>query len=190
MNAIAVFFEQLITDHGIGWIIGQGFGVIAILCGFISYQVRTQRQLLLMQSITAVVFSTHYALIGAYTAMALNLVNIARNAAYDYRLRKGITNKIIPIFFVAVQTALGLLTFEAWYSILVIIGIGANTYCMSFSNPQNVRKSILFTCPLVLTYDLLVQSVGGCIYETVAIVSGAIGISRFAKQSREASALH
>lgn len=178
MDAIINFFKQILEANGIAWMIGQGFGIVAIILGFISYQVRTQRQILFMQSTVAVVFCVHYFLIGAYSGMAMNAVNIIRNLFYDYRTRKGIDSKLIPIAFVIIQAFMCVFTWEAWYSVFVLIGICVNTYCMSFSNPQNVRKSILVTSPFVLTYDIFARSLGGSIYESVALVSAFIGILR------------
>lgn len=172
------FFKELLDAHGAAWMIGQGFGILAIILGFISYQVRTQRQILFMQSTVAIVFCIHYFLIGAYSGMAMNAVNVVRNVAYDYRTQKGIRSKAIPIAFVLVQIVMCALTWEAWYSVFVLLGVGINTYCMSFADPQNVRKSILVTSPFVLTYDLFARSVGGMIYESVALVSAGIGILR------------
>ena len=178
MQGIIDFFSGLLTEHGAAWLVGQGFGIIAIIFGFITYQVRTQRQILLMQSAVAVFFGVHYLLIGAYSGMAMNFANIARNFFYDRRTQKGSKSQLIPIIFVLVQCVMCVLTWEAWYSVFVLLGIGINTYCMSFSNPQNVRKSILVTSPLVLTYDIFARSIGGSIYESVALVSAFIGILR------------
>ena len=174
---------ELCETYGIPWMVGQFFGIVAIVLGFISYQLRTQRQLLFMQGAVALVFCVHYLLIGAYSAMAMNVVNIGRTFAYDYRSQRGIKSHLIPIIFVAVQCIMCALTWEAWYSVFVLIGIGMNTYCMSFSNSQSIRKSIFITSPLVLTYDILASSIGGAIYETVAIVSAFVGILRnFSKE--------
>lgn len=187
MDTVIRLLEQLIETNGVPWIVGQGFGILAIILGFLSYQVHTQRQILLMQSAVALVFCIHYGLIGAYSALAMNGVNIVRNIAYDYRTRKGIKTRLIPILFVAIQALMCAITWDGWFSIFVLLGIGINTYCMSFADPQNVRKSILVTSPLVLTYDIFVRSVGGGIYESIALISAAIGILRFRKRSDEGS---
>jgi hypothetical protein len=60
----------------------------------------------------------------------------------------------------------------------VLLGLVINTVCMAFPDAQKVRKSILVTSPLVLTYDVFVLSVGGIVYESVAILSSLIGILR------------
>ena len=178
METVINFLKNILDTYGILWIIGQGFGIVAIILGFLSYQVKTQRQIIFMQSLVAAVFCIHYGLIGAYSALAMNAVNIVRNIVYDYRVKKGIKSKLIPIIFVVMQVVMCALTWEAWYSVFVLIGIGINTYAMSLYNSQHVRKSILISSPLVLTYDILAGSVGGSIYESVVMISAAVGIIR------------
>lgn len=171
-------FREWIDTYGVLWLVGQGFGIIAIILGFVSYQLKTKRQLLLMQSGVALMFCLHYFFIGAYSGMVVNVLNIARNIVYDVRTSKGMKTKGVPIAFVALQAVLCLLAWDDWYSVFILVGICINTYCMSLADPQTVRKSILVTSPLVLIYDLYSASIGGTVYETVALVSAVIGIWR------------
>ena len=108
----------------------------------------------------------------------MNAVCLVRTFVYDNRLRKSSKSNVIPIIFVIIQCVMCALTWEAWYSVFVLVGIGINTYCMSFYDPQKVRKSILVTSPMVIIYDVLAGSIGGVIYESVAIISSAVGIAR------------
>ena len=160
------------------YIIGQILGGVSILLGFLSFQMRTQKGLILMQTATAISFCAHYLLIGAITGMALNVIATVRNIIYYYRNQRGSKELISPIVFSVIMLAAVILTWEAWYSILVLMGLVLNTLAMSFSNPQRVRASILVTSPMVLAYDVFVLSVGGIIYESVAISSACIGIFR------------
>lgn len=160
------------------YILGQVLGGVAIILGFISYQLKTQKQLLLFQLITAAVFSAHYALIGAYSGMAMNLVGIVRTFTYRIYNDKSSTPPALPIFFAVVMAGLCALSWEAWYSVFVLFGLVIHTLCLAFRNPNNVRKSILVTSPLVLIYDAFAGSWGGMVYESVAIISSVIGILR------------
>ncbi|MBQ8236433.1 MAG: YgjV family protein [Clostridia bacterium] len=190
MEALITLFENLIAEYGVLWLIGQGFGIIAIVLGFVSYQVKTKRSLLFMQGAVAFTFLIHYFLIGAYSGMAMTALNIVRNIVYDARTKKGITSKWIPIAFVAVQAVMCLFTWDGWYSIFILVGICINTYCMSLPNPQTVRKSILITSPMVLVYDIFARSIGGTVYESVALLSAVIGILRNRKRDGKRTAAH
>lgn len=155
------------------------------MLGFLSYQMHTQKQLLLLQTLTSVVFVFHYLLIGATSGMAMNVINVFRNIVYYERNRRGSNDKILPIGFAVVLGTIGLLSWEAWYSIFVVLGLIINTLCMAFPDPQKVRKSILVTSPMVLIYDAFALSYGGIVYESVAIVSSLIGILRKRRSKSE-----
>ena len=158
-------------------------GVVAIAFGFISYQMKTQKQLLAMQLATCIIFCVHYLLIGAFTGMAMNCVGVLRNIVYYHRNKRGDTRMLWPVIFAVVMGIMGLLTWDAWYSVFVFVGLIINTLCFAFSDPQKVRGSILVTSPLVLIYDIFTLSIGGIIYESVAIISSLIGIFRNKKQA-------
>jgi hypothetical protein len=164
------------------FIVGQLLGFVAIVLGVLSYQMKTQRGLLMLQVATAAVFVLHYAMIGAISGMALNLVCVVRNIAFYIRHRMGREGKLLPLAFTALTAVVGILTWEAWYSIFIFVALVINAFCMSFSNAQNVRKSILITSPLVMIYDAITRSVGGFIYEGVAIASSVVGILRYRKR--------
>ncbi len=124
-------------------------------------------------------FVLHFWLIGSATGMALNVVALLRNAAYYCRERQGKHGALLPVFFTAVMAIVGVFTWEAWYSVFMLAGLAINSYCMSFYDPQKVRASILVSSPMTLTYDVFVLSLGGAVYEAVAVVSAAIGLWRF-----------
>ena len=159
--------------------IAQGLGVLAIILGFVSYQVKSRKKLLMVQLITTAVFVVHYLLLGAYTGMIMNSVGIVRTSFFYNKDKPFFSWKGWPIVFAVISFGMGIWAWEAWYSIFVLLGLVIHTVCVSFNDPQNIRKSILVTSPLVLIYDLFARSWSGAVYETVAVVSSAIGIYRF-----------
>ena len=167
------------------YIIGQIFGIIAVILGFVTYQVRTQKKLLFVQILTTLVFVIHYLLIGAVSGMALNMVAMVRNIVYSRRDLKIFSSKGWPATFAVIMGIMGLLSWQGWYSVFVVLGLVINSLCMAFKDSQKIRKSILVTSPLVLIYDAFALSVGGMIYESVAIVSALVGILRFRKEKTE-----
>ena len=160
-------------------IIAQILGVFAIILGFVSYQTKSSKSVLALQSLTTVTFTVHYLLLNAYSGMIMNAVGIIRNFFYYNSEKKFFSWKGWPIVFALASGTLGVFAWGAWYSVFVVAGLVINTVCMSFRNAQNIRKSILVTSPMVLTYDIFVTSWTGAVYETVAIVSSAVGLYRF-----------
>ena len=166
-------------------IIAQILGIFAIVLGFLSYQTKSSKGVLALQSLTTVTFTVHYLLLGAYSGMIMNAVGIIRNFFYYNSEKKFFSWKGWPIVFALISGTLGVLAWEAWYSVFVVAGIVINTVCMSFKNAQNIHKSILVTSPMVLAYDLFARSYSGAVYEAVAIVSSAIGIYRFYNKKKD-----
>ena len=169
------------------YIFGQILGIIAIGLGFLSYQMRSQKNVLLLQVITAAVFIVHYLMIGAVSGMALNVVNLLKNIVYFFRSKKDSHDKIIPAIFVILFAVVGIFTWEAWYSVFVYVGLIIHAIGFALSDAQKSRGSILISSPLVMLYNVFAQSYGGIVYEAVATVSAAIGLIRYRKQKSAAA---
>lgn len=165
--------------------IAQALGVVAIILGFINYIVKTRGQVIFVNSVTTICFVLHYLCLGAWAGMALNLVACIRNIVYYYAGKNGQVSKALSITFAVIMGVMGitvsLIAKEGWYFIFSVVALMINSFAMSFSNPSNIRKSILITSPLVLVYNCFVFSVGGAVYESVAIISAIIGLIRYKK---------
>ena len=166
-------------------LIGQLMGLVAVVLGFVSFQMRTQKQLLVVQTATTIAFCIHYYLIGATSGLMMNMLGILRNLAYYNKEKPLFSGKKCPIFFAVVMGLVGLMSWQGYYSLFVVAGLVINTLFLSSSNPQTIRKSILVSSPLGLAYDGFVMSIGGVIYESVVIVSSIIGIIRYRKQEEQ-----
>ena len=136
-------------------ILGQIFGIIAVILGFICYQMNSQKKILIAQTATALTFCIHYLLIGATSGLVMNILAIFRNLAYYHRDKKIFSGKKCPIFFAVVMGIAGILSWQDYYSIFVVLGLVINTLCFSLPNPQDIRKSInsqmltVFALPLL-----------------------------------------
>lgn len=166
-------------------IIGQFFGILAVLTSIYSYQMNHKRKLLALQILAAAFFSIHYAFLGAFAGMVMNAVCVMRNIAYYFRDKPILKSKLVPYGFALMMIVLGALTYQGWYTLLLIVGLAVNTVCVALPSPQKVRVSILFTCPLCLVYNAMIFSIGGVLNEILAMVSAVIGIVRFRKKSEE-----
>lgn len=169
----------------VGIIIGQILSFVAVITGFISFQMKTAKGILVFQIITALIFTAHYFLIGAMTAVGLNLIGAIKCLCYYWRNKKQITSPIIPIFFIVIIVVTSVLTWDGWYSIFIMAGLIINAIGFSLSNAQIIRKLNLIKSPLCLIYNICVFSTGGIIFEGASIISSVIGIIRGRKSARK-----
>lgn len=163
--------------------IGQALGILAVILGFVSFQMKTPKAILACQSTVAFVFAAHYLFIGAPGAAALNLLAAFNNVLYFFRAKRGGKGWFEPIFYVVMVTVTTILTWEAWYSIILMLGLYGTAVGLSLSDPQNTRKVMLVKAPLCLTYNAFVFSVGGVIYEAAVLASAIIGLIKYRKKT-------
>lgn len=162
-------------------IIGQGVGIIGMLFITLSYQINSKTKILLAQMVGTAMMCIHYLLIGGMAGFWLNVVGVARNAAYCLAPRLPKLERWIPIFFTLLMAVMSVLSWHAWYSVFIAAGLIINTYCLSIKDTQTFRKTILITCPLVLIYNLFVFSIGGLLLESISIISSIVGLYRYRK---------
>lgn len=157
-------------------IIGQILSIVAVILGFISYQMKTSGGVLIFQTATALVFSVHYLLIGALTAAVLNFLGAVKCVIYFLSDKYGKRTVLEPIVFVAVCIITSLLTWEGPYSLFIMCGVIADTISLAFSDPQKTRLCMFVKSPLCLIYNVIVSSGGGIIYECAVLISSVVGI--------------
>lgn len=169
------------------YIIGQIMGIIAVVLGFISFQMKTKQGILIFQILTAFVFSIHYLLIGAMTAVGLNLLSAVKSICYYYRDKKNDKGVLVPIIFISLISLSGFLTWEGWYSALVMIGLIINAFSLAFFDANRIRISNFIKSPICLIYNFIVNSGGGIIYECAVLISSLIGILKTSKYNKEST---
>ncbi len=168
-------------------IIGQILSIFAVVLGFVTFQMKTPRGILVFQLLTALVFSAHYFLIGAMSAAGLNLISAIKCLCYYLRDKKGKKGVIVPIIFTVLVIATSILTWDGWYSLFIMTGLTILTISFAFS-AQTIRKMNLIKSPLCLVYNVCVLSIGGIIYEAATFISTIIVLIRNKVESKKESA--
>ena len=160
----------------VGFFIGQALSWVAVATGFISYQMKTTKGILLFQIITAFLFSAHYLLIGATTAAIVNFTGAFSGFCYYLREKRNSKSLIVPIVFTVLIWVTGIFTWDGWYSLLLLVGLTVNGVGLAIAKPTMIRKLYLIKSPLCLAYDSIVFSTGGIVYEIATLISAVIGL--------------
>lgn len=169
-------------------ILSHIMGGLAIALGFLSFQMHKRKALLIVQIATTLAFCAHYSLIGAWAGFSLNTIGAIRNFSYYHRDKKWLSTWLTPVVFAAAMLTVGFITWQGYQDLFYIISMAISSFAMYYFGPQNIRKSILLTSTLVLIYDVMVGSVWGIVYESVAIISAVIGIIVYIKKDLGKSA--
>ena len=166
---------QLLPMNEVTYVIGQSLSLVAVMLGFIAYQMKTSRAILAVEIFTALVFASHYFLIGALTATALNFVGMVQCVAFYWRDKKGSNSPVIPVVFTVLMVVTSILTWGEWYSVFIMLGLTAYSITMALHSAKIIRyTNIFFKSPMCLAYNALAFSVGGIIYECAVLTSSVV----------------
>ena len=171
--------------------IGQGFGFLAMFLTFLSYQAKSHKKLLCVQTASTLSVMVSYFLLGKLTGALTNFVCVIRNFVFFTYDKKGKSSVLWTAVLTVMIGAAGALSWQNAASLLVIAALMINTVMLSLKNNQALRVSILFTSGMVLAYNLISRVWGGVCSEALAILSSAIALIRYranAAKSGEVSA--
>ena len=168
-------------------LIGQLIGFLGIALFIASYQIFDKKKLLIVQSLATGAMALQYILIGAYSGFALDLICILRNIIYCNREKKYLSGRWIPYALAVIMAVVSSFSWDGYHSLFIIAGLMLNTVCLGVCDSQNLRKSILISCPLILTYDAVELSISGMINEGMSTISAIIGIVRYAQAKKQAT---
>ena len=138
---------------------------------------------LILQLMTALVFSAHYLLIGAMSAAGLNFISSIKCLCYYFRDKRKKKGLAIPIIFSVIITATSILTWDGWYTIFIMVGLVVLNIGLAFS-VQTIRRMNLIKSPLCLCYNICVWSIGGIVYEVATLTSSIIAIIKTGRQRK------
>lgn len=164
-------------------IIAEIIGLFGIAATIISYQCKARKHILLWQLFSTTCWMAHFAVLGALSGAALNLVGAMRCIVFAGRGEDTKAGKVadwigwIPVFIgmSAVATAL---TWAGWPSILPFAGMILTTFATRASSAAMVRLISLPNDPLWLVYNAISGSLTGVITEVCIICSIIIGMLR------------
>ena len=162
-------------------LIGQIFGWMAALFTFLSYQCKEHKKLIIVQTLSSLSICISYLFLGAHSGMILNIVCILRNFVIYKKNVKFFSYSFWPYVLALTMGFMGILSWQGYMSLLIVVALVVNTIFLYFPNVQNMRKSIVITSTMVLIYNAFYAVWGGVVNEMIAITSSIIGIYRYRK---------
>ena len=162
------------------WIFIQCIGFIGVLLFVISYQIKANKGLFVCQMLGCLMFCIQFFLMGAYTGAISLIINIIRNIllikSKDW---KWVKSKIVLAIILLALIVSTIVTWNGPISLLPFASIAVTTLGYWTNNALKIRLSQMIGSPCYLVYDVLVQSWGGVVSESIAIISIIVSICRF-----------
>jgi len=162
--------------------IGQIFSIIAMALTVLSFQMKTKKQILMMQTVGSTFFLASYILFGSWAAACLNIVFLIRNTVFYFRDKKWASHGVWLYFILALVVVAGTLGFKNYLDILPIVGAIFGTVAAYMKRENMFRLLKLGDSPCWLIYNISIPSIGGSICEIINIISILVGLIRYRKE--------
>ena len=169
-------------------VFAQGVGIIAMIFLVLSFQMKTPKGILLLQSIGACLFSINFFLLGQYTGAMLNVVAFAR-AILLYNKEKLHTDSnfwlgILGTAYIACYV----LTFAVFGEVFVlrnavlqslpVLGMFCSHLAFRSEEAARVRRISLASSFCWIVYNAIGFSIGGTLCEAFNIISIFVAMAR------------
>lgn len=169
-------------------LIAQLLGFIAMVIAISMYQFKKHRTILILMSLCSLVWSLHFACLGLFTPVGMNMINVLRGIVYSFRDKKWAQNNIIPAVFIVLCAGSVILTWEDSWSILPFI---ASIFATTANWQRNTRLLKYLSIPVCVCwfiYNIRNGSVAGTLNEAFALTSIAVYLIRTRKTDKNTKA--
>ncbi|MBQ8303991.1 MAG: YgjV family protein [Clostridia bacterium] len=159
-------------------IIAQLVGFLGIIISFIIYQQKDRKKLLVWKLVSDTVWMLHYALLGAYSAVAVTIIGVIRETVYLNEGKKWANKKFWIVIFCLINALFAFYTWKGLFSLLPTIASLIAVVSFAMRKPKITR---FFSFPIsfcMITYDFFTGSIAGIANETFTITSSIIGLIR------------
>ena len=177
-----------LSKMSVTMLIAQAISIVGMTVNILSYQMKKQRSVIMMQFAAAALFSLHFFMTGAITGAMINLVSMGRGLVFSNK-KFFRADKIGWVYgFIAAYAVMYVLTFAVFdkpftllnviIELIPVVGTIAFTFGFYLKDAKSVRRLALVNSPCWLFYDIINVSVGGIICEVISLISIAVGIIR------------
>lgn len=164
----------------------QGVGYIALLFVIFSFQKNKRSLILLYLIIAQAIFTLHFGLLHAWTAVAMNGIAAIRTYIfYAKDTTKWAKSNLWYYFFIFTFVFAGLITWEGYHSLLPTSAMIVDTTAQWKKETKSIRRIMIIPRPLWFIYNFIVGSYAGMATEIIVLFSILVGIVRFDIKSKK-----
>ncbi len=147
---------------------------IAIGTDTLSFQFKERKKIVACLLISCVLISSHFMLLGHWTAAFLGLVAALRFATSMFT-----TSKRLMVLFIVANIGISIVTYEGLLSILGCAGGLFGTVASFCKEDKLLRQLMLIGTMLWIVHNFLAGSPGAVLMEALFISSNLVGYFRF-----------
>ena len=159
------------------FILGQAFGIIALICTVVSMQLKEKKPLMILQTASEAFVVAQYLVKGAITGSLIATVSFIRDLIFT-KHHKHRTPVWVLLILYAILTILTIISWAGPLSLLPYIGSLIYTWSLWYGKVKWIRLGNALGNSPYLVYTLLTGNYALFIMTLLEVISSAIGFLR------------
>jgi hypothetical protein len=159
------------------FILGQAFGVFALVCTVVSMQLKKKRPLMILQTASEAFIITQYLVKGAFTGSFLAIVSFIRDIIFTHYGRRRAPLWILIVLYI-IMTILTALSWAGPLSILPYVGSLIYAWSLWYGKVKWIRFGNAVGNSPYLVYTILTGNYALFVMTLLEVLSAAIGFIR------------
>lgn len=168
------------------YLLGQFFGIGAMICFFILYQQKSRKGIILTKLTADFFWISHYLCLGGVTGMISNSVAVFREIVfYNRKKSKWLDNIFWPILVIGIIWTLAISKIETMFDVLPPCASTFATIALWLNNPKLTKIISAPASASFLIYNIYLKSVIGIASEVISLTSIIIFFTKEAIKKRK-----
>ena len=159
------------------FILGQAFGIIALVCTTVSMQLKKKRPLMVLQTMSEAFIVAQYFVKGAFTGSYMAIVSFIRDIIFT-RFDKKRTPIYVLILLYVVMTFLTIISWAGPLSLLPFVGSLIYAWTLWYGEVKWIRLGNAVGNSPYLIYTFLTGNYALFIMTLIEVISAAVGFVR------------
>lgn len=162
-------------------IAGNILGLLAVAMFVLSYQMKSARNIIILNAGSRLLYIAQYVLLGAFEGALLDTIAFFVSLLCQRRDHKFIKKHFVLVVILSNVAifAIGMLTYKNIFSFLPILGVIFETLALWMKKERTIRIISLFGAPFWLAYNILNYAYGSSIGNVITLISIGIAIVRY-----------
>ena len=166
------------------FILGQAFGILALICTVVSMQLKKKRQLMILQTASEAFIVAQYLVKGAITGSFMAMVSFVRDIIFTKHDKKRTPLWVLLIIY-AIMTVLTVISWAGPLSLLPYVGSLIYAWSLWYGKTKWIRLGNAVGNSPYLIYTIVTGNYALFIMTLLEVISSAIGFIRLELPSKK-----
>lgn len=155
--------------------IAQTAAILGFIVLIISFWCKDRKKILKVQTVSSILYSIQYLLLGGYSGLGVNILGTIRSVVFANK--KESSKKFLIIFIIA-YAAVGILTWDSLISLFPIIASLVYVIATYNDNPQYIRIGCIIASVFWIIYNFSIMAYVGCVTESILMISNILAVAK------------